>query len=550
MKKLFSIIFSIIFAVMMLFNTAHAAVNTVSPKVESHSKTEPQTVFRAVGDAMEKIRIMSSDVGSLLSDIEYERKKTNDTYNEYDVAKLRAFLEIEDENGVKNGEKVNRFSDVAYDPDDPSTWENLSWTSEGFLYAITYGSFNFTEYDENMENPLTTDDLLVGLLDVSGMQELIDVSVTYNLIDGLVADDCPNLEMLNCGQGTSEQPTYGSRVTTVSANSCPNLSYIGADYCLMDSISIEGDVSLSVMYLVNTPNLVTIDMTSCQHSLEELGAMNSGIRYIDLSGMDNLALAYFDYCPLESINLSNNNSYFELSVAYTDVSEINLSDTVNLTGLYIEGSQISDLDLSSCSNLEVFSCADTPLRGILDISSAESLYYLNCLIMPNVTPPVLLPVFDKVILSPYGSTLSVEAINGTVGVAMGIINFQPKEILEVYAEPMDSMYNFDGWFDKDTGELLCDREDFFFSQDLLDRLKNEDISVVARFTDGNLPSLTGDIDGDGEVTVADAIMALRCTMGILELTPEQIEAGDMNESGAIEVSDAIIILRTAMGLLG
>ena len=105
MKKLFSIIF----AVMMLFNTAHAAVNTVSPKVESHSKTEPQTVFRAVGDAMEKIRIMSSDVGSLLSDIEYERKKTNDTYNEYDVAKLRAFLEIEDLHSfLKDIEEVGR----------------------------------------------------------------------------------------------------------------------------------------------------------------------------------------------------------------------------------------------------------------------------------------------------------------------------------------------------------------------------------------------------------------------------------------------------------
>ena len=43
------------------------------------------------------------------------------SYNEHDVALMRAFLEITDSKGVKNGQKINNYSDVDYDADDPST---------------------------------------------------------------------------------------------------------------------------------------------------------------------------------------------------------------------------------------------------------------------------------------------------------------------------------------------------------------------------------------------------------------------------------------------
>ncbi|MBR6006384.1 MAG: dockerin type I repeat-containing protein, partial [Clostridia bacterium] len=60
----------------------------------------------------------------------------------------------------------------------------------------------------------------------------------------------------------------------------------------------------------------------------------------------------------------------------------------------------------------------------------------------------------------------------------------------------------------------------------------------------------GDIDGNGEIEVSDAILALRSAMGIIELTPEQLAAGDMNGDGTVGVDDALTILRTAMGLIG
>ena len=62
------------------------------------------------------------------------------------------------------------------------------------------------------------------------------------------------------------------------------------------------------------------------------------------------------------------------------------------------------------------------------------------------------------------------------------------------------------------------------------------------------PVIPGDVDGNGTVTIADAILALRCSMGLLSLTPEQLSAGDMNGDGTITIADAVTLLRAAMGL--
>lgn len=61
------------------------------------------------------------------------------SYNEHDVALMRAFLEITDSKGVKNGQKINNYSDVDYDADDPSTWANIDWTEDGELAYIRFG---------------------------------------------------------------------------------------------------------------------------------------------------------------------------------------------------------------------------------------------------------------------------------------------------------------------------------------------------------------------------------------------------------------------------
>ena len=61
--------------------------------------------------------------------------------------------------------------------------------------------------------------------------------------------------------------------------------------------------------------------------------------------------------------------------------------------------------------------------------------------------------------------------------------------------------------------------------------------------------IRGDADGDGEVTVVDALISLRAAVGLTEATPELLAACDLDGDGEITVSDALRILRVAAGLI-
>lgn len=54
---------------------------------------------------------------------------------------------------------------------------------------------------------------------------------------------------------------------------------------------------------------------------------------------------------------------------------------------------------------------------------------------------------------------------------------------------------------------------------------------------------------DGQVTTADALMALRYVMGLIELTEDQLAQADVTGEGEITVADPLLILRHAMGLI-
>ena len=72
-------------------------------------------------------------------------------------------------------------------------------------------------------------------------------------------------------------------------------------------------------------------------------------------------------------------------------------------------------------------------------------------------------------------------------------------------------------------------------------------AVDVEITDYNTqPGTAGDVDGNGVVETADALLALRGAMGIAALTPEQAERADMDGNGVVDTVDALAILRRAI----
>ncbi|MBR0135096.1 MAG: hypothetical protein IJM18_02755 [Clostridia bacterium] len=248
-----------------------------------------------------------------------------------------------------------------------------------------------------------------------------------------------------------------------------------------------------------------------------------------------------DFSQLTYLSLANNSitslnaSGSALSRALLNNNPINSIDLEDCTALYqinCSGSQITDLDLSDCTSLAILDCSNCNLTS-LDLSNCTEINSLNCAGNPltelDLTNNPGLP-FD--IIRAEG--------NGTIGMGQGWNdNFQ--QIIFAVAAPQEGE-SFICWFD-DNGELISENEqlDWFFD--------TSEVSITARFTENVSPILPGDVDGNGEVMVSDAIMALRAAMGILELTEAQFEAADMNANGSVEVADAVTILRVAMGLM-
>ncbi len=134
-------------------------------------------------------------------------------FDEHDLNAVRSFLEIKDENGVRNGEKLNYW----YDPDDPATWFVMTispddkmiefipiaeWHSDGTLYAIQLGGVSqhriSYDYDEIVLNGMS----LIGTLDLSGCAYLQSVEVNGVGISEIKLDGCTALHDLLIADAT------------------------------------------------------------------------------------------------------------------------------------------------------------------------------------------------------------------------------------------------------------------------------------------------------------------------------------------------------------
>ena len=58
----------------------------------------------------------------------------------------------------------------------------------------------------------------------------------------------------------------------------------------------------------------------------------------------------------------------------------------------------------------------------------------------------------------------------------------------------------------------------------------------------------GDVNGDGAITITDAVLALQMAVQLISPTPDQLFAADINGNGAVSVGDAVAILRAVLGI--
>lgn len=219
-----------------------------------------------------------------------EQKSAADGYNANDYNKLACFLELKDEKGIKNGQKLS----VSYDPAKPETWFEPFEDKQG---SIELPSVIWREIGGEMR--LVRLDLpfmreFRGRLDLSGCSALEYLCFRDNLITELDISGCTALTSIIC---------YRNKLTSLDVSDC--------------------------------------------HKLSTLAFQDNSVALIDVSNNPALSALCCDGNGIESLELSHNPELTELRCENNRISSLDLSNNPKLNWLWTDGNPLNELDLSS-----------------------------------------------------------------------------------------------------------------------------------------------------------------------------------------------------------
>ena len=426
-------------------------------------------------------------------------------YNAHDYTKCVTFLEQTDENGVKNGEKLSS----TYNPNNPETWGSYYGTA-CFLWTAANGEQRVYK----IKLSPVYDALLCGGLDLSGCTALEWLECSSNNLTELDVSGCTALEYLDC---------YHSNLTELNVSDCTALRNL----------------------LCFNNNLTELDVSGCT-ALEFLNCAYNSLTELDVSGCAALDGIECYTNNLTELDITDCTALRQLNCGYNNLIELNVMQNTSLEWLWCDFNNLTELDVTGCPALERLDCSSNNLTE-LDVSGCAALEYLDCS-SNNLTE---LDLSNQVKL-PFDYVLSQG--NGNIGYNHGYGPYEETTVLVISAYPsnyaqFEGFYNENGvlishgsW-DAESGAYIYYNEYYWPSDGGFSEIPTG--TIIARFSGGYTP---GDIDGNGSVTVADAITALRLAMGLLDGSGLNTDAADMDGNGSITIVDAITILRTAMGL--
>lgn len=418
------------------------------------------------------------------------RYATPDGYNDHDYQKMVAFFEQTDENGVRNGEKLSEN----YDPTDPGTW----WEADGSEIGVEW-TVDDDEY-RICEIRIGSSSLgMMGNLDVSGCTGLDRLDCSENQLTEINVSGCTALTDIDCSN---------NKLTELNVRTNTELYTLRCYGNQLTELDVSENTWLYELYCFGN-ELVRIDISGCT-DLDGLDCSENQLTELDLSGNTFLRWLYCSGNRITELDLTANSELEALRCSENQLTAIDVSANTSLTELHCSGNQLTELDLSENTSVYRLECEDNYIT-FLDLTN-------NCIDI---------------------DTVSAEG-PGFIGVKTVI----PGEYLvpAISAVPAPGS-TFCGWYATDgtlvstEAELVIDREECYYPY-----------NFIARFT-ASTPGGIGDVDGDGVVRVSDAVLIMRCALGLIEFTPEQILCGDVDGDGVIKIADAVMVIRIALGLV-
>ena len=418
------------------------------------------------------------------------RYATPDGYNDHDYQKMVAFFEQTDENGVRNGEKLSEN----YDPTDPGTW----WEADGSEIGVEW-TVDDDEY-RICEIRIGSSSLgMMGNLDVSGCTGLDRLDCSENQLTEINVSGCTALTDIDCSN---------NKLTELNVSTNTELYTLRCDGNQLTELDVSENTWLYELYCFGN-ELVRIDISGCT-DLDGLDCSENQLTELDLSGNTSLRWLYCSGNRITELDLTANSELEALRCSENQLTAIDVSANTALTELHCSGNQLTELDLSENTSVYRLECEDN---------------YITFLDLTN-------------------NRIDIDTVSAEGPGFIGVKTVIPGEYLvpAISAVPAPGS-TFCGWYATDgtlvstEAELVIDREECYYPY-----------NFIARFT-ASTPGGIGDVDGDGVVRVSDAVLIMRCALGLIEFTPEQILCGDVDGDGVIKIADAVMVIRIALGLV-
>ena len=530
----------------------------------------------------------------------YEMTFPTQKLNNTDEGNIRAFLEQTDANGTKNGDKLCK----RYDADNPATWDCISWCEMDGESRVQCLYFNSRLDYAGSYTPNA--DRLVGKLDMSGCNALCTVICTGQDTENADFTGCTSLRMcdlsgceklkeakLNSCERLNYLNTSDTAISNIDISTCTSLLTLDIASCGCKVLNTENNKKLltikcdnneltqlnlkglsSLQYLNCSQNsLSTIDTSYCGRLLSlnssgnELTELNvtSGKLQSLVCCKNKLKSLELPTCKLYRLDVSDN----EL----TEIKNVDSAHTPELVYFSARANMLTELDLEKLPLLLHMDCSDNELIR-LNLKGCFQLACLRCsgnklsaLELPDTGMDIhflfeldcsdnSIRELDLMCVSENLHTLNISGnpIVSIVNAPLGYILRQPIGLTDSRFYRINLRVQGAGYIDYDLDTITAIGDDFtgFYSDGTM--LTNENTlltdgmqscNILVCFGDFSI----GDVNGNGDVNTADAVLVLKEAAGMINLTTEQLIYGDCNHDGKVNTADAVLILKYAAGMI-
>lgn len=441
------------------------------------------------------------------------------------------------------------------------------------LVTLDISNNSVLEYLDCADNGLTA-------LDVSGNPQLQGLYCQRNQLTTLDISNRASLESLWCNS---------NRLTTLDVSNCPALVELFCFYNRLTALNLSNDTALKYLDCEDN-NLTALNVSNCT-ALYFLYCSNNQLTVLNISTSPLLEYLTCDWNRLTSLDVSANPRLKSLTCEGNELAGLAISANPALEHLNCAWNQLASLDASNHPALEYLNCEYNGLT-ILNVSGNPLLAILNC----NFNQLTALNVSNNTALeylSCWGNALT----------SLDVSNNARLRYLDCSENYMQSTDDVAGWRQrglvldetfffhpqKDTGDLttrvtseiftvkqsenmICAVPEMTRAGDFLNGLNEQgnniflqknNITLAANEVVGTGTQLvimngstviraytlvvTGDLDGDGAVTVNDLVLITSHILEKNRLGGAYAQAALVDADNQITVNDLVLITSHILG---